>query len=237
MQLSQRGKNVIAGLVAGVVIGGGLATVTPAGAAAINWKTVWKKEIKPRADKRYYTKTNANQTFTTQAGLSSTLGGYYTKAQSDAKYAPAQPLYRGSIMLQGTATAAGVSPGAATGISFGATFSAAPTPHYIKLGTAVPAGCLGTAAAPNAQPGHLCIFETEAVNVATNRGVCAPGSGSCGAVDPWGAGVFSYSAAAGQWEILASWAARPLAVTNPSRAGTSGQINGGTASDDLASAR
>src|SRR3954465_7804609 len=115
MQLSQRGRNIIGGLVAGGVIGGGLATVTPA-AAAVDWKHVWKEEIKPRADKRYYTKKKANQTFTTSAALSSRLGGYYTKAQSDAKYAPSQPLYRGSIMLQGTATSASPTAGAATGI-------------------------------------------------------------------------------------------------------------------------
>lgn len=102
MQLKLRGKTLVAGLAAGMLIGGGLATVTPAGAvveqaaAAINWKNIWKTEIKPRADKRYYTKKLSNARYYTKKQATSifeskvahdqSLLNYYTKAQSDANY-------------------------------------------------------------------------------------------------------------------------------------------------------
>ena len=51
-----RGRTLVVGLVVGVLMGAGFAMVTPAGAtvksaaAAINWKNIWKTEIKPRAE-------------------------------------------------------------------------------------------------------------------------------------------------------------------------------------------
>ena len=96
------GRKALAGLAAGALIGAGVATVTPAGAVmeqaagAINWKMAWKTEIKPRADKRYYTKTlsnaryytktDADTLFETKAAHDASIGNYYTKAQSDGNY-------------------------------------------------------------------------------------------------------------------------------------------------------
>ncbi len=100
MTATRRGKAWAVGLFAGALIGGGIALVTPAGAAvqgaaaAIDWKQVWKQEIKPRADKRYYTKKkanaryytkfDANTLFETKAAHDASLANYYTKAQHDA---------------------------------------------------------------------------------------------------------------------------------------------------------
>jgi len=99
-------KRAVAAVAVGVIIGGGVTIVTPAGAevsqfAATNWKKIWKKKLQPLADKRYYkksasdakysTKTEVSAAFAnyyTKAQTDAALGGYYTKAQADAKYQP-----------------------------------------------------------------------------------------------------------------------------------------------------
>ena len=99
--------------------------------------------------------------------------------------------------------------------NFGATFSAPPTVHVIPIGGPVPAGCSGTATAPNAAAGHLCIFQTFLANTGA-LGICAPAAPGCGLVsDPWGFGVFSTALGAGTVQAAASWAARPIAIANP----------------------
>ena len=74
-------------------------------------------------------------------------------------------------MIRGTYDAVGDVSAAnrniSTSFSFGVTLKSAPIVHYIAKGGAVPAGCSGTAAAPNADPGNLCVFETQNVNVST----------------------------------------------------------------------
>jgi hypothetical protein len=62
-----------------------------------------------------------------------------------------------------------------TGISFGFTLASAPIPHFIRVGGAVPAECAGgRVAAPEASPGHLCVYEGVQVNLDANRGVVNP---------------------------------------------------------------
>ena len=70
---------------------------------------------------------------------------------------------RGTFLVLSTTTSAGRL--TAQGIAFPVALSAAPTAHYIPDVGPVPAGCSGTAQAPNAQPGHLCIFEGAQTNV------------------------------------------------------------------------
>jgi hypothetical protein len=71
------------------MVGGGAMLVSPAIASSVtNWGKVWKKEIKPRADKRYVTKGDAREQFAAK----SALGGYYTKAQADSTFATAGDL-------------------------------------------------------------------------------------------------------------------------------------------------
>lgn len=72
--------------------------VTPAGAqvssaVATNWKKVWKKNLKPLADKRYYTKAQSNARYQPKGSYEPAGSGYtkaetYTKAEIDAKVAP-----------------------------------------------------------------------------------------------------------------------------------------------------
>ena len=216
--------------------------VTPAGAqvssaVATNWKKIWKKNLKPLADKRYYTKAQSDAKYQPKGSYEPAGSGYtkaetyskaeadakyaasgssYGKAESDARYAPAQALYRGTYMFLGTATAAGQAADAAS-ISYGATFPTAPTVHYIKLGDPIPAGCSGTANAPNAAAGHLCVFESYQSNANTNRNVCRGSTPViCNAADPFGAAIYMYAAAAGSYEVHGTWAARPSGpVTNP----------------------
>ena len=50
--------------------------VTPAGAevsqaVATNWKKIWKKNLKPLADKRYYTKKKSNARYQPKIGRAS----------------------------------------------------------------------------------------------------------------------------------------------------------------------
>lgn len=236
-------RQLVVAVLVGVLVGGGLMALTPAGAevsnaAATNWKKIWKKSLKPLADKRYYTKSQANSAFASKAESSASaaaaaaaaqagataasnsatdtkLGSYYTKTQADAKYAPAQPLYRGSYMVFGNGPAASF--GDSASISFGATFPAAPVTHYIKLGDPVPVGCSGTSVAPNAAPGHLCVFESYTSNLSSNRGICR-GSAPviCGLADPFGATIYTYIGAAGDFSLYGTWAARPGGpVVNP----------------------
>lgn len=60
------------------------------------------------------------------------------------------------------------------GVSFGFSLSAAPTPHFIKVGDPVPSGCSGSVSAPDASPGHLCIFEGVQAGNTANRGEVNP---------------------------------------------------------------
>lgn len=196
--------------------------VTPAGAEvssamATNWKKIWKKNLKPQADKRYYTKKQSDKKYTTKADAATTYqpkgayeaaGSGYTKAESDARYPSRTQVIRGTFLLGGTEAAGGGF--LIESLSFGTTLSAAPTPHFIAPGDPVPAGCLGSAAAPDAQPGHLCVFETIRTNVAASPNIFA--STGLPGTDPVGALMTTTSAAAGSAYVAGSWAVRPAAV-------------------------
>lgn len=244
-------------------------TVTPAGAevssaVSTNWKKIWKKNLAPLADKRYYKKAASDARYMaagsaySKAETDAKLGGYYsktetdakyqpkgnyaaagssyTKGESDAKYAPAQPLYRGTLMILGQASS--TNDGGAQSISFGATFPTPPTPHYIRIGDPVPAGCSGSGAAPNAAPGNICVFETEGFNLGT-RNICSAGANLCNAADTFGAGVLVFPGAAGYYEMLATWAARPSGpIVNPAFAAAQpGAVNQAAPAGQLATNR
>ncbi len=53
---------------------------------------------------------------------------------------------------------------AATGVSFALPLTTAPTANFIEAGETPPSQCPGTAEAPAAAPGNLCIFATAAIN-------------------------------------------------------------------------
>jgi hypothetical protein len=254
-------RRALAGLAVGALIGAGLATVTPAGAvvkeaaAAINWKVIWQTEIKPRADKRYftkkkanarfYTKLQANGLFETKAAHDASLANYYTKAQSDAnyytkaqsdanyytkaqsdaKYAPYPTLIRGTVML--TATAAAANGAAGESISYGVTLTAAPTVHYIPVGGVPPAECSGNAQAPNALAGHLCVFGGAEINAVPGAiGIFNITGG--GGSNTMGAVMVARSTGAGEMIVAGSWALRPAAIAPPALQGAAGNTTKGT---------
>jgi hypothetical protein len=251
MALKQRGKTLAAGILAGALLGGGLAAITPAGAAvqgaaaSIDWKLIWQTKIKPRTDKRYYTKKksnaryytkwDANAFFESKSAHDASLAGYYTKAQSDlnyytkaqsdanyytkaqsdAKYAPYPKVTRGVFHMTMTSGASGESAGA--DISYGVLLTAAPTAHYILLGDPVPPGCLGTPAAPDALPGNLCVFE--AYNFGSLSGAATRGVASItaigGVANTMGAIVYGFTNGTGNGRAAGSWAMRPGTVVTP----------------------
>ncbi|MGF9754857.1 hypothetical protein AAII07_06620 [Microvirga sp. 0TCS3.31] len=97
-------RRPLVALLVGVLVGGGLMAVTPAGAevsnaVATNWKKIWNKELKPQADQRYYTKKKSNKRYQPKGSYEAAGSGYskaetysktetYSKAEVDAKLAP-----------------------------------------------------------------------------------------------------------------------------------------------------
>lgn len=167
------------GIAIGVVMVG-----TPAGAHVASWAHNWNTHIKPRADARYYTKPQANGRFLP--------GGIL----------PAGRTIRGTYWMGATA-GAGFDL-ATSEISFGWRFAAAPTRHFIQLGDPAPAACPGTADAPAANRGHLCVYESLALNAGV-RDVNGPGGD--GSTYRFGARMFIRSAAAGTFWSGGTWAA------------------------------
>jgi hypothetical protein len=217
--------------------------VTPAGAevsnaVATNWKKIWNKELKPQADQRYYTKKKSNKRYYTKSdsdakyqaagsgytkaesdtryqpkGNYALTGSSYTKAESDGKYVPVPTTYRGSFLAHGYVPAAGEY--ATTDIVFPVQLKVAPLVHVIDTGAAVPPGCTGTAGAPGASPGNLCIFVAGKTNVNANAFYTCKGAGtSCalgavGSADPWGLTMYAVATAAGRTQAYGSWALNP----------------------------
>ena len=180
-------RHLLVAVLAGVLVGGGLMAVTPAGAeissaVATNWKKIWNKELKPQADKRYYTKKKSDKRFQPKGSYETAGSGYtkaetyskaeadakyqpkgnyalngssYTKAESDGKYVPTPVVVRGVWAISSdSASEAGFSE-----ITY-PQLATAPTVRVIPVGGALPAGCAGSAAAPDASPVFLCVFES-----------------------------------------------------------------------------
>lgn len=60
--------------------------------------------------------------------------------------------------------------------SFGSALSVAPAIHLVLSGTNPPAECPGTSSAPEALPGHLCLFEFSGIG-RFNAGIFSPSTG------------------------------------------------------------
>jgi hypothetical protein len=93
-------------------------------------------------------------------------------------------------------------------ISFIYPLAAAPTAHFIASGGTPPTGCPGTAANPQADPGHLCVYEDN-TGITSSTAVCS--SFSCPGADKYGAQLRTFSTAAsgyawsrGTWAVTAS---------------------------------
>ena len=226
MSSRRTSRQLLIATLVGVLVGGGLMVLTPAGAevssaVATNWKKIWKQELQPQADQRYYTKKKSDKRYYTKSKSNeryyakwdsdrkyALAGSSYTKAESDGKYLPKQAVIRGQYAAIGAATAANQRVG--DNVTFGVTLSAAPTVNYLNAGAAPTAACPGTAAAPNAAPGNLCLYEVANTNAGA-RAIVNAGTNVAGA-SVYGAIVHVTSVAAGETAIYGSWAVRPLAI-------------------------
>jgi hypothetical protein len=103
------------------------------------------------------------------------------------------------------ATAGGPSSGelAYEGISFGYSLASAPTPHYVQSGTAPPE-CPGTADAPAAAAGNLCVYEATGFGTISSREVCT--GNSCPGSNKWGAWVRIASGGTSIFGVRGTWA-------------------------------
>ncbi len=88
-------------------------------------------------------------------------------------------------------------------IAFGFTLRSSPTPHLIPDGDPAPPACPGGAQNPQANPGHLCVYE-RSNNNATATAVC--NFDTCPAATRWGAALTTNSVAAGGVFIRGTWA-------------------------------
>ncbi|WP_248582338.1 hypothetical protein [Nocardioides sp. InS609-2] len=206
----------------------GVAMVTPAGAslthdaqavAKHNWSKIWRQKLQPKADQRYWTKAQADSKYAGRTDSYTKLESdskyytkadsdskYYSKTESDTKYQVKQKIYRGTYLAGAPSTAAGAF--VFGDLSYGVTLTAAPTAHYIQTGAAVPAGCSGTAAAPGADPGHLCVFESQAFNVGATRFVTDLAFNASTAT-PTGAWLYASTVGANYGFFGGTWAMQP----------------------------
>ena len=89
-------------------------------------------------------------------------------------------------------------------ISFGYTLASAPTPHFIVAGMPTPSQCPGTASAPQAAVGHLCVYEASRGNI-LNVSIANPISNTAGATR-YGAELIAESNLDGFFTTQGSWA-------------------------------
>jgi hypothetical protein len=118
---------------------------------------------------------------------------------------PTGKTLRGAYYVLGTASAANQDDG--SGYSFQYTLASAPAAHLVAAGATAPPECPGTAAQPEAQAGHLCVYEAARVNGTVE--VLRPDTGSAGSSEE-GFLVGIRSAASGDFYSRGSWA-----VTSP----------------------
>jgi hypothetical protein len=123
-------------------------------------------------------------------------------------FAPYPKVIRGSYAMGTQAATSGST--VMADISFGWTLPSAPTTHYIEIGDPNPPACPGSATAPNAKPGHLCIFERTVFGAGfSNIGACDGTGGNCPGADKTGAILYGYTTSTGTAQVLGSWAVRP----------------------------
>jgi hypothetical protein len=116
---------------------------------------------------------------------------------------PSGKTLRGTFHMGDLSDASGANL-ATSEISFGFRFASAPTPHFIEEGDIPPPECQGTDLAPEALSGHLCVYETQAVQVGV-RGVNGPGGDDT--TYRFGARLFARSSAPGLFWSMGTWAA------------------------------
>lgn len=119
---------------------------------------------------------------------------------------PTGSTLRGSYALGFDASAS--SQTSSTSWSYGFTLASRPQAHFIAQGAAIPAECPGTGADPQADPGHLCVYEVDTNSNTTGKNVCS--EGGCPTSGEWGAWVLAQSIGAGSVLSRGSWAVTAL---------------------------
>ena len=116
---------------------------------------------------------------------------------------PSGATLTGAFGMRGDAAA--INEAVEDSISFQMPLTSSPTIHLIADGDTPPAECPGTALAPAAMAGHLCVyFGFESANVST-RGFYSAADGA-GTILTHGAVVFIRAAASGYYEAAGVWA-------------------------------
>jgi hypothetical protein len=145
--------------------------------------------------------TAANTTNATNAANADKLDGLDSADLLPGGTLPSGKTIRGNWVVGGTA--AGPGDTFYGSISFVYALSAAPTADYVYFGTHPP-GCNGSVSSPQADPGHLCVYELQSIN-AGRRNVKAPG-GSEGSANANGTGIFVMAILGGGTRAEGAWA-------------------------------
>jgi hypothetical protein len=224
----------------------GVMTVTPAGAAVgTNWSKIWKKYIRPKADKRYYTKATtdakvaAAQAAATSAGAAAgaaasnaatdaKLGQYYKKTESDAKYAALGSSYTKAESDGRYAPYPTVMRGVYT-MSLNGVAGVYMSGASISFDYVLPAAPIVHYIPPAGVPPAQCPGTAQRPDAIPGH-LCVYGtvasnvanfaitnrSGAIGTAEPYGAGLHAQATANGVVQAYGTWAVRPGSVsTNP----------------------
>jgi hypothetical protein len=90
-------------------------------------------------------------------------------------------------------------------ISWALSLATAPATHFVPPGNAAPSGCAGgTAAAPAADPGNVCIYEASGTNASVN--VFDPATAGFNTSEPYGTGILVTATATGEYGAFGTWA-------------------------------
>lgn len=140
------------------------------------------------------------------AGLTGPKGSQGPAGPFPSGNLPSGATVRGNFFMTGVAAASGSQ--AVDSLSFVYTLASAPTPHFIKTGSAAPAGCPGTADNPQAARGQLCVYEKTISGPVGARDLCGLdiGGSSCPGSNRWGAGVYELSTGTGRFQSYGTWA-------------------------------
>jgi hypothetical protein len=146
-------------------------------------------------------------------GETGAMGAMGTKGdkgdQGDPGPFPTADLPTG-VTLRGAYRTGANGPAAAisqTGITFTFPLSAEPTPHYIVDGATPPTECPGTLAAPEAMPGHLCVYEKFAsASVSGTQSLGNPVTNAAPGASKFGFFVNIQTNAQGNFAAVGTWA-------------------------------
>jgi hypothetical protein len=110
---------------------------------------------------------------------------------------------RGTYTVRDRATAA--NDDLSVPISWGFSLATAPATHFVSQGSPAPSGCAGgTAAAPAADPGNVCIYAASGTNDSVL--VFDTVSANVNTSQPYGTGLLITAIAAGEFGSFGSWA-------------------------------